>query len=135
TIANMSPEYGATVGFFPVDAETIAYLNRTGRDPADVDLVERYCREQRLFRTDETPDPIFSEVVEFNLGDVVPSVAGPKRPQDLVPLTELGRNFATSLPGLMQSSVPPERRAAAEAAYARWTNEGGNGTTATILPT
>ena len=87
TVANMCPEYGATVGFFPVDEETLAYMRFTGRDEAQVELVERYCREQRLFRTDETPDPEYSEVLEVDLGSIEPSLAGPKRPQDRIPLS------------------------------------------------
>ena len=86
TIANMCPEYGATVGFFPVDEETLSYLRFTGRDESAIELVERYCREQRLFRTDETPEPQFSEVVEVDLATIEPSLAGPKRPQDRIPL-------------------------------------------------
>jgi aconitate hydratase A / 2-methylisocitrate dehydratase len=130
TIANMSPEYGATCGFFPVDRETLAYLERTGRDPDQVALVEAYCRAQRLWHDPAAPSPIFSDHLELDLGTVVPSVAGPKRPQDLVPLTDLRRNFVFALPGLMQPSVPSARRAAAEAALERWSNEGGAVTTA-----
>jgi aconitate hydratase len=87
TIANMCPEYGATVGFFPVDDETLAYLRFTGRDEI-VSLVETYCREQRLFRTDDTPDPEYSEVLELDLGSIEPSLAGPKRPQDRIALKD-----------------------------------------------
>src|SRR2546427_2676696 len=79
TIANMSPEYGATMGFFPVDAETVRYLERTGRSRDVVQRVERYCREQGLFRTDATPDPEFTSTLELDLGTVTPSLAGPKR--------------------------------------------------------
>ena len=82
TIANMCPEYGATVGFFPVDAETLNYLRFTGRPEEQVALVEAYCREQQLFRTDETQDPDYSDVLEIELGSIEPSLAGPKRPQD-----------------------------------------------------
>ncbi len=88
TIANMAPEYGATVGFFPVDAETLSYLRFTGRDEEQVALVEAYCREQGLFRTDDTPDPSFSAVLELDMGEVEPSLAGPRRPQDRVLLRE-----------------------------------------------
>ncbi len=86
TIANMAPEYGATTGFFPVDDETLRYLALTGRSEELVDLVERYCKAQGLFRTDDTPDPVFSDVLELDMSTVVPSLAGPKRPQDRVPL-------------------------------------------------
>ncbi len=97
TIANMAPEYGATMGYFPIDAETLNYLRRTGHSDADVLLVERYAKEQGLFRTDDTPDPEFSETLELNLADVVPSLAGPKRPQDRVPLTEMKQSFEAAL--------------------------------------
>src|SRR5690606_24024274 len=122
------------IGFFPVDAETIRYLERTGRDASQVALVEAYCRAQRLFRTDETPDPVFSEIVELDLGTVVPSVAGPKRPQDLVPLTDLRRSFAVNLPALMQPTVPADRRRAAEEAMRRWNGEGGAIDVAVVAP-
>ena len=88
TIANMCPEYGATVGFFPVDAETLKYLRFTGRPEEQVALVEAYCREQQLFRTDETQDPDYSDVLEIDLGSIEPSLAGPKRPQDRIALHE-----------------------------------------------
>ncbi|MBN1965352.1 MAG: aconitate hydratase AcnA, partial [Anaerolineae bacterium] len=93
TIANMAPEYGATMGFFPVDAEALRYLRQTGRDPELVDLVERYAREQMLFRTDDTPDPVFSDTLELDLSTVVPSLAGPKRPQDRILLSEMQPTF------------------------------------------
>jgi aconitate hydratase len=125
TIANMAPEYGATMGFFPPDAETIRYLERTGRDAATVELVESYCKAQGLFRTDATPDPVFSSTLELDLGTIVPAAAGPKRPQDLVPLRDLKRNFLVNLPGLMSASVPAARRTLAESTYSRWVGEGG----------
>ena len=86
TIANMAPEYGATMGFFPIDAETIKYLRFTGRDESQVELVEAYAKAQGLFRTDDTPDPVFTDTLELDLATVEPSLAGPKRPQDRVPL-------------------------------------------------
>jgi aconitate hydratase len=125
TIANMAPEYGATMGFFPVDAETVRYLERTGRGKAVCELVERYAKEQGLFRTDATPDPEFTSTLELDLGTVTPSLAGPKRPQDLVPLTQLKRNFIVNLPGLMSANVPTARKELAESAYSRWMGEGG----------
>src|ERR1700691_1125153 len=97
TIANMAPEYGATMGFFPVDAETLAYLRFTARSEEQVKLVEAYTKEQGLFRTDATPDPIFSDRLELNLATVVPTMAGPKRPQDSVFLTDAKSSFAKSL--------------------------------------
>ncbi|MFN7996076.1 MAG: aconitate hydratase AcnA [Bryobacteraceae bacterium] len=93
TVGNMAPEYGATVGFFPVDEETLEYLRFTNRDPALVALVEAYTKEQGLFRTDETQDPLYSENVELDLATVSPSMAGPKRPQDRVNLPDVKKNF------------------------------------------
>ena len=97
TIANMAPEYGATMGFFPVDAEALAYLRFTARDDERVRLVEAYTKEQGLFRTDATPDPVFSDKLELDLAKVVPTMAGPKRPQDSVPLTEAKISFEKTL--------------------------------------
>jgi aconitate hydratase len=96
TIGNMSPEYGATCGFFPVDEETLRYLRLTGREDAQVELVEAYCREQGLFH-DPAAEPEYSQLVELDLGDVEPSLAGPRRPQDRVPLTEAKQSFLESL--------------------------------------
>ncbi len=105
TIANMAPEYGATMGFFPVDTETIEYLRRTGR-PADVvSRAERYCKENGLFRTDTTPDPVFTTNLTFDLSTVAPSLAGPKRPQDLVRLADAPKSFAASLPSLKPTNA------------------------------
>jgi aconitate hydratase len=86
TIANMAPEYGATMGFFPCDEETLKYLRLSGRAPEHVALVEAYTKAQGLFRTDSTPDPVFTDTLELDLGTIEPSMAGPKRPQDRVPL-------------------------------------------------
>lgn len=97
TIANMAPEYGATMGFFPVDAETLSYMRRTGRDEALVQLVERYNKEQGIFRTDATPDPEFNDILELDLSTVEPSVAGPLRPQDRILVRELQPAFAKAL--------------------------------------
>jgi aconitate hydratase len=97
TIANMAPEYGATMGFFPVDSETLAYLRFTDRAEDQVNLVETYTKEQGLFRTDATPDPVFSDTLELDLATVVPTIAGPKRPQDSVPLTQAKSSFEKSL--------------------------------------
>ncbi|MFO0904493.1 MAG: aconitate hydratase AcnA [Pirellulales bacterium] len=97
TIANMAPEYGATMGFFPVDAETLEFLRRTGRTEAEVELVERYMREQGLFRTDETPPLEYTQTVKLDLSTIVPSLAGPKRPQDRLPLTQVKSSFRQSL--------------------------------------
>ena len=97
TISNMAPEYGATMGFFPVDAETLTYLRATGRTKDEVELVERYCKEQGLFRTDATPAPIFTKTVSLDLSTVEPSLAGPKRPQDRVPLAAMKETWQKSL--------------------------------------
>jgi aconitate hydratase len=97
TIANMAPEYGATIGFFPVDHLTLDYLRLTNRPAALIDLIEAYYKAQGLFRTDETPDPIFTDTLELDLGTVVPSLAGPKRPQDRIELTDVKSNFLASL--------------------------------------
>ena len=94
TIANMAPEYGATIGFFPVDDGTLAYLKISNRDPHLVELVEAYSKAQGLFRTDETPDPTFVDSMDLDLSTVVPSMAGPKRPQDRLTLPQVRGNFS-----------------------------------------
>ena len=99
TIANMAPEYGATMGFFPVDAETLAYLQFTARPHEQIALVEAYCKEQGLFRTDATPDPSFSDTLQLDLGTIEPTVAGPKRPQDRVPLRLAKSSFTKIVEG------------------------------------
>jgi len=97
TIANMAPEYGATMGFFPVDSETLNYLRFTGRDEHHVKLVDAYTKTQGIFRTDDTPDPWFTDSLELDLGRIEPSLAGPKRPQDRVPLTLSKQLFREAL--------------------------------------
>jgi len=99
TIANMAPEYGATMGFFPVDKETLAYLHFTARSHDQVALVEAYCKEQFLFRTDSTPEPAFSDKLELDLSTVEPTVAGPKRPQDRVALKNAKASFIKVVEG------------------------------------
>jgi aconitate hydratase len=111
TIANMAPEYGATMGFFPVDAETLKYLRLSGRSEHQVALVEAYCKAQGLFRTDGTPDPVFTDTIELDLSTVVPSLAGPKRPQDRIALTNVKENYTASF-------VAEKQRVAAAAASA-----------------
>jgi aconitate hydratase len=105
TIANMSPEYGATMGFFPVDAETLAYLHFTGRGQEHIALVEAYCKEQMLFRTDATAAPLFNDTLELDLGSVEPTVAGPKRPQDRVALRQAKASFAKVVEGTPDKHV------------------------------
>jgi aconitate hydratase len=97
TIANMAPEYGATCGFFPIDEETIAYLKATGRKKSRIALVEAYARAQGLYRESDTPDPVFTATLALDLGSVEPSIAGPKRPQDRVPLARAAEAFAEAL--------------------------------------
>ncbi len=104
TLANMAPEYGATMGFFPVDEETVAYLRRTGRPVDEVELVERYTKEQLLFRSPDAPTPSYCDVVRLDLSTVEPSLAGPKRPQDRVSLAGLKEAFEASL------TAPPQER-------------------------
>ncbi len=122
TIANMSPEYGATIGFFPVDAATLSYLRFTGRSREQVRLVEAYCRTQGLFRTDESPDPVFSDTLALDLSAVEPCLAGPKRPQDRVPLNGAKAAFLSALSGWGK-----EPRPAGADVRDPWYAEGGRG--------
>ena len=108
TIANMAPEYGATCGFFPVDAETIRYLEFTGRDADRIKLVEEYAKAQGLWRDDATPDPVFTDTLELDLNTVEPSLAGPKRPQDRVLLSQAKVGFAQALPTI--AAVDPAQK-------------------------
>ncbi|MBM4263668.1 MAG: aconitate hydratase AcnA [Deltaproteobacteria bacterium] len=103
TIGNMGPEYGATIGYFPIDDETLRYMTLTGRDPDLIKLVETYAKEQGMFRTDSSPDPMFSDTLELDLASVVPSISGPRRPQDRIPLTDSKKSFADALPSLMKT--------------------------------
>jgi len=102
TIGNMSPEYGATCGIFPIDRETLAYLRLTGRPEEQIALVEAYCREQGLFHDESTPEAEYSERLTLDLATVEPSLAGPKRPQDRVPLSGAKQSFENALPSLMK---------------------------------
>lgn len=104
TLANMAPEYGATMGFFPVDEQTLRYLRMTGRSPVQVELVEQYCKAQGLWRSDELPEPVFTDSLTLDLSTIVPSLAGPKRPQDRVALTDMKSTFHTAL------SAPLDKR-------------------------
>ena len=121
TIANMAPEYGATCGFFPVDDETLAYLRLTGRDDTLVRLVEAYCKEQGLFRTDGTPAPAFSDTLGLDLSTVEPSLAGPTRPQDRVPLSQAKRSFRQALASMVEVKDDDQNHERVE----RWIDEGG----------
>ncbi len=107
TIANMAPEYGATMGFFPVDDETLKYLRLTGRSEEQIALVEAYCKTQGLFRTDDTPDPEFTDTLALDLATVEPSLAGPRRPQDRVPLSASKQMFREALAQQLATQVAP----------------------------
>jgi len=127
TIANMSPEYGATCGIFPVDATTLNYLRMSGRSPEQIALVEAYCKEQGLFHTTQTSQAQYSELVELDLSTVEPSVAGPRRPQDRVPLSKVKESFEQALPTLITPRMPRESgRAIAPKQISRFEGEGGN---------
>jgi aconitate hydratase len=102
TISNMCPEYGATAAVFPVDDETLRYMRLTGRDPALLDLVERYTKEQGLFRSESGPEPEFSDLLELDLGTVEPSLAGPRRPQDRVSLSSISQSIRGAFPNQFQ---------------------------------
>jgi aconitate hydratase len=133
TIANMAPEYGATMGFFPVDDETLAYMRLTGRPAAQVVLVERYMKEQGLFRTDAAPVPEFTKRLALDLGSVVPSLAGPKRPQDRVPLAAVKRVFAEALAAPTSNrGFALEPAALAASGTVQGSATGGNGHASTI---
>jgi aconitate hydratase len=97
TISNMAPEQGSTVSFFPIDQETLNYMRLSGRSPEQIELAERYAKEQGLFRTDTAPDPVFTEALTIDLGAIEPSLAGPKRPQDRIPLSRVGPTYRQTL--------------------------------------
>ena len=120
TIANMAPEYGATMGFFPVDGETIAYLRETGRPEEQIELVERYCKENGLWR-DPAAKLRFSDTLELDLATVVPSIAGPKRPQDRVPLSTAKATWRKALVAMLGDKCGSDA-----SAIAAWTSEGGS---------
>jgi aconitate hydratase len=133
TIANMSPEYGATCGFFPVDQISLDYLRMTGRPPEQIALVEAYCKEQGLFHSRSSPEAEYSEVVQLDLSTVEPSVAGPRRPQDRVALSKVKESFEAALPSLITPRMPRESgRAAAPRQVARFEGEGGNPTAVAV---
>ena len=109
TISNMAPEYGATASLFPVDQIVLDYLATTGRPAELIDLVDRYTRAQGLFRSADTPIPIFTELLELDLDTIEPSVAGPRRPQDRVPLARIGHSFVSNFPPALEHPSPPDR--------------------------
>jgi len=120
TIANMAPEYGATCGIFPVDHETLKYLRLSGRSEELVSLVEAYYKEQGLFHTEHSPEAEYTHVLDLDLAGIEPSIAGPKRPQDRVPLSKAAKSFEEALPSLLKPGqhVPPKQES-------RWEAEGG----------
>jgi len=124
TLGNMCPEYGATVAIFPIDDMTLEYLRLTGREADQIALVEAYARAQRLFRTDDTPDAEYSDTLELDLGTVEPSLAGPRRPQDRVPLKRAKASFATALPELQKGIKKAAAAGAGGAAVAEATTVG-----------
>lgn len=123
TISNMAPEYGATMGFFPIDEETLNYLLITGRKKEHVNLVKLYAMEQGLFRTDESPEPQFSETLELDMSTVEPSLAGPKRPQDRIPLDKMEESFHKAME---ETFLRKKTEVEADHEYHRWLGEGGS---------
>ncbi|MGH7934647.1 MAG: aconitate hydratase AcnA [Candidatus Binataceae bacterium] len=122
TLGNMSPEYGATIGFFPVDDQTLDYLRLTGRGDHQIKLIEAYCKAQGLFRTPDSPEPVFTDTLELDLATVEPSLAGPRRPQDRIALSESKHDFRLELAKEVSGAnggVDPKR-------IEKWINEGGN---------
>jgi aconitate hydratase len=130
TIGNMAPEYGATVGIFPVDQLTLDYLEFTGRAPEQVKLVEAYMKEQGLFRTADSPEAEYSDVLQLDLGTVEPSVAGPKRPQDRIGLSDVKASFLNSLEAMTEGRA----REPNSEAIARWAGEGGEAVKTVVQP-
>ena len=131
TIANMSPEYGATCGIFPIDKESLRYLQLTGRSEEQIALVEAYAREQGLFHDEKTPEAQYSELLSLDLATVEPSLAGPKRPQDRVALSNAGESFRQALPSLIKPKAKPAAAVSMDSAVRqenRWEAEGGNPT-------
>src|ERR1700721_1901911 len=122
TIGNMAPEYGATCGIFPVDAETLRYLRLTGRSAEQINLVEAYSKEQGWFYTPDSPEAEYTQTTALDLSTVEPSVAGPKRPQDRVPLSQTGASFQQQLPGLLGPNSGDRK----ERQTLRWEGEGGH---------
>ena len=131
TIANMSPEYGATCGIFPIDKETLKYLKLTGRSAEQISLVEAYSREQGLFHDEKTPEAEYSELLSLDLATVEPSLAGPKRPQDRVVLSQAGESFNKALPSLIKpktaaKTAAPDAGTNKTTTKERWEQEGGS---------
>ncbi len=128
TLGNMSPEYGSTIAIFPIDDQTLAYLRLTGRPAETIALVEHYAKAQGLFRTDETPDPTYTDTLELDLSSVVPNISGPSRPQDRVALSHVKTSFAAHLRDWQDA------REATRGAVAQMESEGGGGTAVAARP-
>jgi aconitate hydratase A / 2-methylisocitrate dehydratase len=131
TIGNMAPEYGATCGIFPIDKETLKYLRLTGRSEEQIALVETYAREQGLFHDEKTPEAEYSELLTLDLASVEPSLAGPKRPQDRVVLSQAGESFNKALPSLIKpkagaATAAPAATSNKATTKERWEQEGGS---------
>jgi aconitate hydratase len=124
TLGNMSPEYGATIGYFPVDDQTLAYLRLSGRSDSQIKLIEAYCKAQGLFNSPGAPEPKYTDTLELDLGSVVPSLAGPRRPQDRVALTSAKSEFRRELAKEFEEHPGVDRNE-----LAKWIAEGGNGAT------
>jgi aconitate hydratase len=134
TIGNMAPEYGATCGMFPVDAATLSYLEFTGRSREQVELVEAYMKEQGMFRTDESPEPEYTDLLELDLSTVEPSMAGPRRPQDRIRLSEVKSSFVKSLDEMIGTRTAVPAATASAEALSRWRGEGGEAATVAVGP-
>ena len=117
TIANMSPEYGATMGFFPIDQITLDYMHLTGRDDNQIALVEAYAKAQGVFRTNDTPEPVYTDTLELDLSTIEPSLAGPKRPQDRITLKNMKSAFNDAMENLYKTQVKSGRDAKVETTY------------------
>ncbi|NND99281.1 MAG: aconitate hydratase AcnA, partial [Pirellulaceae bacterium] len=128
TIANMAPEYGATMGFFPIDDETLNYLRRTGRTKQEVELVERYTKEQGIFRTDDSDDPVFTKTLSLDISIVEPSLAGPKRPQDRIALSSMQQSFRK----ILTTPIADRGFELSESDLTRTETVANNGSSATI---
>jgi aconitate hydratase len=131
TIANMAPEYGATCGIFPIDQETLRYLEFTGRPTEQLRLIEAYAKEQGLFHGPGSPEATYSDTLRLDLASVEASLAGPRRPQDRVVLRDMKRNFSAALPSMKSTPASAVKPVAGEG---RWENEGGDGMVATLAP-
>src|SRR5205814_7793493 len=117
TLGNMCPEYGATIAIFPIDEMTLDYLRLSGREASHVALVEAYAKAQGMFRTASDPDPVYSEVIELDLGTVEPSLAGPRRPQDRVSLKQAKSGFQVALTSMMAAPSPKKAAEAGGSAH------------------